>query len=66
MKTEESRQAKSIRLEKADWQALARLAKAHNRSVNNALETLVKIAIAKGGAVTEMFKTTSTEEDTLI
>lgn len=46
MKTATLRQTKSIRLENSDWLALAQLAKAHNRSVNNFLETLVKAAIA--------------------
>lgn len=41
------RQTKSIRLETSDWLALSELAKAHNRSVNNFLETLVKAAIAR-------------------
>lgn len=65
-KTEELRQARSVRLDKADWLALAELAKAHNRSVNNYLESLVKTAIAKSGAVTEVFKAPPIKDDTLM
>ena len=46
METAVFRQTKSIRLDNTDWSALAELAKASNRSLNNYLETLVKNAIS--------------------
>lgn len=46
MEMEVLKQARSIRLERSDWSALAEIAKAQNRSVNNYLETLVKRAIS--------------------
>lgn len=48
MATEVLKQTKSIRLDSSDWIALAEIAKAHNRSVNNYIETIVKTAIAVG------------------
>lgn len=46
METAVFRQAKSIRLDNTDWEALEELAKASNRSLNNYLETLVKNVIS--------------------